>query len=494
MAADFDRLVEFGYDQDDKVTAVSTYDVKPDGLYPVSPTMNVTYDPSNGLPVSTSLGNLYTGQTYNEKGELDSYEADYNGSAIFHTNYERDSLGRITELRETVDGKSEKKNYAYDIAGRLASVWRNDTLISTYSYDANGNRIAKITPTSADSGTYDVQDRLLTYSSTSYSYTSNGELRLKVEGSDTTRYTYDYFGNLTKVIIPNGDRIDYIIDGQNRRIGKKINGAVVRRWIYSGQLSPIAELDSARNVVAQFVGRYMVKDGIIYRLVADHLGSIKLVVDVATGMIAQKLEYDEFGNVLSNTNPEFQPFAYAGGIYDSQTKLVRFGVRDYDASVGRWTAKDPIRFGGGVSNLFEYIVNDPINLRDLYGFQGNPPPVPVPGGGANNGWKWNPDPGNSRGGSWGPINPIPGQSQPSASHDPEGHWDVDNGLGDRQRVDDNGKPISAEEAHKKGGEKCPNKGQTPSEKQMETLRNIGYAALIITTALLTFLFGQSPAH
>jgi RHS repeat-associated protein len=31
--------------------------------------------------------------------------------------------------------------------------------------------------------------------------------------------------------------------------------------------------------------------------------------------------------------------------------LVRFGARDYDASTGRWTAKDPIRFDGGY-NLF----------------------------------------------------------------------------------------------------------------------------------------------
>jgi len=41
---------------------------------------------------------------------------------------------------------------------------------------------------------------------------------------------------------------------------------------------------------------------------------------------------------LSNS---LQPFGFAGGIYDPDTGLVRFGARGYDAETGRWTAKDP---------------------------------------------------------------------------------------------------------------------------------------------------------
>ena len=46
---------------------------------------------------------------------------------------------------------------------------------------------------------------------------------------------------------------------------------------------------------------------------------------------------------------------------------MRFGARDYDAEVGRWTAKDPILFDGGDTNLYGYVFNDPVNLVDHSG-------------------------------------------------------------------------------------------------------------------------------
>jgi RHS repeat-associated protein len=70
--------------------------------------------------------------------------------------------------------------------------------------------------------------------------------------------------------------------------------------------------------------------------------------------------------MLAN-NHGFQPFGFAGGLYDPDTKLVRFGARDYDAEVGRWTSKDPILFGGGQANLYVYVNGDPVNDNDPSG-------------------------------------------------------------------------------------------------------------------------------
>ncbi|EQD68592.1 YD repeat-containing protein, partial [mine drainage metagenome] len=77
--------------------------------------------------------------------------------------------------------------------------------------------------------------------------------------------------------------------------------------------------------------------------------------------------YDVWGNVTSDTNPGFQPFGFAGGLYDADTGLVHFGARDYDPVTGRWTTRDPLGFAGGDTNLYGYVLQDPINLEDPSG-------------------------------------------------------------------------------------------------------------------------------
>jgi RHS repeat-associated protein len=149
---------------------------------------------------------------------------------------------------------------------------------------------------------------------------------------------------------------------------------LVQGFLYQGQLEPVVEFDGSGNVVARFVYAskphvpdYLIKGGVTYRIISDHLGSPRLVVDTTTGVIVQRINYDEFGNILQDTNPGFQPFGFAGGLYDRDTGLTRFGARDYDAEVGRWTAKDPIGFQAQDPNLYGYVFNDPVNDIDPAG-------------------------------------------------------------------------------------------------------------------------------
>jgi uncharacterized protein RhaS with RHS repeats len=46
---------------------------------------------------------------------------------------------------------------------------------------------------------------------------------------------------------------------------------------------------------------------------------------------------------------------------------VHFGYREYDAYTEKWTAKDPILFEGGDSNLYGYVLGDPVNFVDPVG-------------------------------------------------------------------------------------------------------------------------------
>ena len=111
----------------------------------------------------------------------------------------------------------------------------------------------------------------------------------------------------------------------------------------------------------------MFREGKQYLIISDHLGSVRQVIDTQTGEIVQQLDYDAWGQVTEDSRPGFQPFGFAGGLHDPDTQLTRFGARDYDAETGRWTAKDPILFDGGDSNLYGYVLQNPVNGIDPSG-------------------------------------------------------------------------------------------------------------------------------
>src|SRR5262249_55202784 len=145
-----------------------------------------------------------------------------------------------------------------------------------------------------------------------------------------TRYQYDGTGGLRQATPPDGTQIDYVIDARGRRVGKRRNGQLEKGWLYDGQLRIVAELDGSGTVTSRFVygtlghsPDYLVRGGVSYRFVHDSLGSVRLVVNSATGAIAQRIDYDEWGNVLADSAPGFQPFGFAGGLYDTELKLVR---------------------------------------------------------------------------------------------------------------------------------------------------------------------------
>ncbi|QTA84136.1 RHS repeat domain-containing protein [Desulfonema magnum] len=226
---------------------------------------------------------------------------------------------------------------------------------------------------------YEDEDRILTAGGTEYDFDADGFLETKTVnpgGADeeVTSYSYSSRGEMLRADLPDGRFIEYVHDPLGRRIAKKVNGIPTEKYLWQGLTRLLAVYDGNDNLLMRFEyadGRMpvaMTAGGATYYLAYDQVGTLKAVSD-SSGNVLLKREYDSFGNILHEEGtPPFEiPFGFAGGLHDKDTGLVRFGHRDYDPEIGRWTAKDPIGFGGGDTDLYGYCLSDSVNLIDPEG-------------------------------------------------------------------------------------------------------------------------------
>ena len=113
------------------------------------------------------------------------------------------------------EGEQAGPGLQENVTGSVSRLYDNDFRIISRS--VNG----------ADTILFDYdQDRLTSTASATYTYTDNGELLTKTEGTQVTQYKYDVLGNLLSVTLPSGNLIEYVIDARNRRTGKKVDGVL----------------------------------------------------------------------------------------------------------------------------------------------------------------------------------------------------------------------------------------------------------------------------
>lgn len=320
----------------------------------------------NGSGVHT----LQIDYTYDTLGRLTGRTHTVNGTEIFKLQLSRDNTGRIIQKR---DGATF--DYVYDADGRLTEVYRNGAgwPQEQYAYDANSNRTGTIAATAS----YDVQDRILEQGGVIYQHDVDGFMTQR--GSDTL--VYSARGELLEAAI-GGNTVAYAYDGFGRRVGRHDGSGNWYQYIYgdphNGNLITAAR--DASGVLTSYLyddfGHLFAfrRDGAWFYVATDQVGSPRVVSD-ASGTPVKTIEYDSFGSRTDN-NPGFDlPFGFAGGIHDPDTGLVRFGFRDYEPVIGRWTAKDPILFGSGQINLYTYVQNNPVLFVDPDGTKSRLDPV-----------------------------------------------------------------------------------------------------------------------
>ncbi len=379
------QTIGYSYNNDFRVSSINYagttqnlgYDS--DGLLTAAGPFTITRNTQNGLPETVTDGTLTVSRAFNGYGEIDGYGYNIGGTDIYTLSITRDKAGRIVQRIEDMGVSTTTWDYAYDSLGRLTEVKKDGTVAESYAYDANGNRTLETNTFKGVTDmayTYSIEDDLITPGTDTYQFDKDGFLTSKTTATGTTTYRYSSRGETQSVTLPDGTVISYDHDPMGRRIAKRINGTIAEKYLWSGRIRLMAVYDANDRLIMRFnyaderVPYSMEYSGQTYYLLYDQVGSLRAVVDNA-GNIIKQIDYDSFGNIINDSNSSFAvPIGFAGGLYDADTGLVRFGARDYDPSIGRWTAKDPIDFAGGSANLFEYVFNGPVNLVDPYGLFG----------------------------------------------------------------------------------------------------------------------------
>ncbi|MGD0721388.1 MAG: PKD domain-containing protein [Roseiarcus sp.] len=301
----------------------------------------------------------------------------------------RGNLAALTELTGV-------KGFGYDPTQRLTGVTQTAPApavsVESYAYDPEGNRIpSQISPAYVT----DADNRLLDDGINTYGYDVNGGLIWKIPKSGATstttyaqnfvgaiggpeldliggpfdsRYIYDAFHRLAQIywdFDPSRVRTDRFYDGDDMVLERRNPNGVAQwaRYVHGQGVDQPLAMELYPVGAAPTPGT-----GTVYYYHPDGEGSIRLLTD-ATANVADRYDYDSFGQRVAVTQSVAQPYGWKGREWVDGPNLLYNRARWYDPAMGRFLSEDPLGYGGGQSNLYAFAANNPRNWNDPSGLQ-----------------------------------------------------------------------------------------------------------------------------
>ncbi|MEV8627431.1 RHS repeat-associated core domain-containing protein [Streptomyces sp. NPDC051079] len=285
----------------------------------------------------------------------------YNGTGNRETQTDHALDGDATQntvstYAEPAAGKGPA--HAVSSVSRVAPGGPENTLDTSYTYDASGNVATRTDRGGTDTFTFDNQGKL-------------AELARTATGTSTA-YVYDAAGNL--LIRRDADKTVLFTGDQELTLKKDTTKVEGTRYIgLGGQTVAVHTADAAGERVAY--------------LVSDRQGTGQLQIDAVSQTVTRR-QYKPFGEKRTAAATWQGSRGYVGGQEDEATGLVNLGARQYDPAAGRFLSPDPLLDAADPEqwNAYSYANNSPVTLSDpdglcpkdgdICGVQGQTPSKP----------------------------------------------------------------------------------------------------------------------
>jgi RHS repeat-associated protein len=378
-----DKYFTMTYDQLDEVTQVKDY-------------------------ANTSASNLVVQTDYTRDYALRLTGIDNSkGSTHFSTfAITNDARGRITEIDDVFSNSAWNETHVntYDHDDQLTATDHSVQSDEAYGYDLNGNRTGSQTHLGATtSSTVTTDNHVSSDGIFNYTFDAEGNLisQTNIATGDKQEFTLDHRNRLMLVTFKNSSGViqkteAYTYDQNNEMItrtetlytsgtagtptedayfydgpqivlafhkGTSGNAAITDRFVWGVEQDHLLADEQATGFSSA---------GTVYWVTSDQLNSVRdaLTYDSGTdtSAVAKHLADDSYGNVTSDTAPGIVIIFGTDGKYTDPSTGFRFHInRWYDPELGAWISEDPIKFGGGDTDLRRMVGNNPVDRLDPVG-------------------------------------------------------------------------------------------------------------------------------
>jgi RHS repeat-associated protein len=326
------HVTEYKYDGDGNVEKVTDANKH---------TTTYTYNGDN-QPIKVEAPNKTVTETeYDGAGQVIS-QTDGNKHT---TKYKRNAIEEVIEVTDPLGHVTKKE---YDAAGNLTKLEDPAKRTTTYKYDP-ANRLEEVSYSSGKS------------SAIKYEYDKDGDRIKMVDGTGTTKYTYDQLDRLTESENGHKEVVKYGYDlaDEQTKITYPNGKAVTRAFDKDGRLEKVTDWNSkvtkfsyspdSEITVTAFPTEPKDEDKYAYN-VADQMTEVKMVkvVEKTTETLAS-LVYtrDSDGQVKKITSKGLPGAEITESAYDENNRLTKYGSTEYKYDAANNPTKE-----GSVENKF----------------------------------------------------------------------------------------------------------------------------------------------